>query len=339
MAANVGINGFGRIGRLVFRAMMEKPDNFNIISINDLADADMLAYLLKYDSTQGRFPGKVVAKQKALVVNGKEIAITAERNPADLAWGKKGVDVVLESTGVFTARANEKKAGYDTHLVAGARKVVLSAPAKDNVDATIVLGVNDGELTAEHKCISNASCTTNSLAPIAKVLHERFGIVRGLMTTIHAYTGDQQLVDTIHSKKTRARAGAMNIVPTSTGAAKAVGKVLPALAGKLDGYALRVPVGAGSITDLTVSVEKSTSIEEVNEAIKAAAEGPMKRIVEYITDPIVSSDVIHNSHSSIFDSNNTLVLDGTMIKVTMWYDNEWGYSCRSADLIEIISKL
>jgi len=339
MAVNVGINGFGRIGRLVFRAMVADPDRFNVISINDLGDADMLAYLLKYDSTQGRFAGKVVAKHSALVVNGREVAITAERNPADLGWGAKGVDVVLEATGIFTSRATETKGGYDSHLAAGAKKVILSAPAKDDVDATIVLGVNDDILTGEHKCVSNASCTTNSLAPIVKVLHEQFGIVQGMMTTIHGYTSDQNLLDAIHSKKTRARAAALNIVPTTTGAAKAVGKVLPELAGKLDGYALRVPVPAGSITDLTVMVGKSTSIEEVNEAVKAAAEGPMKGLVEFETDPLVSTDIIGNPHSSIFDSNNTLVLEGNMVKVTMWYDNEWGYSNRSADLIDIISKL
>ena len=339
MAVNVGINGFGRIGRLVFRAMAEEPDRFNVIAINDLSDADMLAYLLKYDSTQGRFPGKVVARQNALVVNGQEIAVTAERDPANLGWGKQGADVVLEGTGVFTSRAAKGKAGYDSHLVAGAKKVVLSAPAKDQVDATIVIGVNDDILTGEHKCISNASCTTNSLAPVAKVVHEQFGIVRGMMTTVHAYTNDQSILDLVHSKKTRARAACINIVPTTTGAAKAVGIVLPSLKGKLDGYALRVPVPTGSITDLTLLLENSTSIEEVNEAIKAAAEGPMKGIVEYVTDPIVSSDIVHNPHSSIFDSNNTLVLDGNMLKVTMWYDNEWGYSCRSADMIDMVAKL
>ncbi|MFW6154151.1 MAG: type I glyceraldehyde-3-phosphate dehydrogenase [Planctomycetota bacterium] len=339
MAVNVGINGFGRIGRLVFRALMAEPERFNVVSINDLGDADMLAYLLKYDSTQGRFNGKVVAKQNALVVNGKEVAITAEKNPANLGWGDKGVDVVLEATGIFTSRATESKGGYDSHLAAGAKRVVLSAPAKDDVDAMVVLGVNDDILTAEHKCVSNASCTTNSLAPIAKVLHEQFGIVKGMMTTIHGYTSDQNLLDAIHSKKTRARAAALNIVPTTTGAAKAVGKVMPALAGKLDGYALRVPVPTGSITDLSVIVEKSTSIEEVNEAVKAAAEGPMKGLVEYNTDAIVSNDIVGNPHSSIFDSNNTMVLDGNMVKVTMWYDNEWGYSCRSADLIDMVAKL
>ena len=338
MAVNVGINGFGRIGRLVFRAMMERPDRFNVVSINDLSDADMLAYLLKYDSIQGRFPGKVVAKQSALIVNGKEVTVTAEKDPAKLGWGAKGVVVVLEATGAFTGRAKEGKGGYDSHLVAGAKKVVLSAPAKDAVDATIVIGVNDEMLKPEHKCVSNASCTTNSLAPVVKVLHERFGIQRGMMTTVHAYTGDQQLVDTIHKSKTRARAAALNTVPTTTGAAKAVGQVLPQLKGKLDGFALRVPVATGSLTDLTAVVDKTTSIEEINEAIKAAAEGPMKGIIEYVTDPIVSSDVIHNPASSIFDSNNTMVI-GNMIKVTMWYDNEWGYSCRTADLIEMVSKI
>ena len=339
MAVNVGINGFGRIGRLVFRAMINEPDRFNVVCINDLSDPDMLAYLLKYDSTQGRFNGKVVAKESSLVVNGKEVLISAERNPAALAWDKKGVDVVLESTGIFTGRATDTKPGYDSHLKAGAKKVILSAPAKDKVDATIVLGVNDGLLSAQHKCVSNASCTTNSLAPVAKVLHERFGIVKGMMTTVHAYTNDQNILDQVHKSKTRARAAAVNIVPTTTGAAKAVGQVLPALAGKLDGYALRVPVPTGSITDLTIIVEKSTSIEEVNEAVKAAAEGPMKGIVEFMTDPIVSSDIVGNPHSSIFDSNNTMVLDGNLVKVTMWYDNEWGYSCRSADLIEKIARL
>ncbi len=339
MAANVGINGFGRIGRLAFRAMMEEPERFNIVGINDLSDADMLAYLLKYDSTQGRFPGKVVAKQSALVVNGKEIPISAERDPAKLAWDAKGADIVLESTGAFTARATDKKAGYDSHLAAGAKKVILSAPSKDAVDATVVLGVNDDILKPEHKCVSNASCTTNSLAPVAKILHEQFGIVRGMMTTVHGYTNDQSILDLVHKSKTRARAAAVNIVPTTTGAAKAVGVVIPQLKGKLDGYALRVPVPTGSITDLTVVLEKSTSIAEVNEAVRAAAEGPMKGILEYVTDPIVSSDIVHNPHSSIFDSNNTMVMDGTLVKVTMWYDNEWGFSNRTADLIEMLSKM
>ncbi len=338
MAVNVGINGFGRIGRLAFRAMMERPDRFNIVGINDLSDADILAYLLKYDSVHGRFPGKVVAKQNGFLVNGKEVPISAEKDPAKLNWGGKGAQVVLESTGVFTARAKEGKGGYDSHLLAGAKKVILSAPAKDAVDATIVMGVNDETLKPEHKCVSNASCTTNSLAPVMKVLDERFGIQRAMMTTIHAYTGDQQLVDTIHKSKTRACAAAINTVPTTTGAAKAIGQVLPSLKGKMDGIAFRVPVPTGSLTDVTAVVDKNTSIEEINESIKAAAEGPMKGIIEYVTDPLVSSDVIHNPHSSIFDSNNTMVI-GNMIKVTMWYDNEWGYSCRTADLIEAVAKI
>ncbi len=338
MAVKVGINGFGRIGRLVFRAMAENSELFDIVGINDLADADMLAYLLKYDSTQGRFPGKVVAKQGSIMVNGKEIKVTAERNPADLPWGDMGVDVALESTGIFRDNKKEGKPGYDSHLDAGAKKVVISAPVKGDA-ATVVLGVNDEILTADTRCVSNASCTTNSLAPVAKILHEKFGIVKGLMTTCHGYTNDQSILDQVGSNKTRSRAAAVNIVPTSTGAAVAVGIVLPELQGKLDGFALRVPIPTGSITDLTIVVEKNTSIEEINESIKDAADGPMKGIIEYVTDPIVSSDIVHNPYSSVFDSNNTLVMDGNLVKVTMWYDNEWGYSCRSADLIEKIAGL
>ncbi len=333
MAVKVGINGFGRIGRLVFRAMCDYPERFEIAAINDLSDADMLAYLLKYDSTQGKFPGKVVAKQDAIVVNGKEIKVVCEKDPAKLPWGDMGVQVAVESTGIFRANKTADKPGYDSHLDAGAQKVVISAPAKGDA-ATVVLGVNDDVITPDVKCVSNASCTTNSLAPVAKVLHDKFTIVRGLMTTVHGYTNDQSILDMVHKNKTRARAAAINIVPTTTGAAVAVGKVLPDLNGKLDGYALRVPIPTGSITDLTVELGKSTSIEEVNEAVKASAEGPMKGIIEYITDPIVSSDIVHNPHSSLFDSNNTLVMDGTMLKCTMWYDNEWGYSCRTADLVE-----
>ena len=338
MAVKVGINGFGRIGRLVFRAMCEEPDRFDVAAINDLADADMMAHLLKYDSTQGRFPGKVVAKQGALLVNGKEIAVLTEKDPARLPWGEKGVYVALESTGVFRDNKTAEKAGYDSHLDAGAKKVIISAPTKGTA-ATVVLGVNDDTLTPETLCVSNASCTTNCLAPVVKVLHEKFGVVKGLMTTCHGYTSDQRLQDLIHKDKRRARAAAINIIPTTTGAAVAVGKVLPELNGKLDGYALRVPVPTGSITDLTIIVEKKTSIEEINETVRAAAEGPMKGIIEYTTDPIVSSDIIHNPASSIFDSGNTLVIDGDMVKVTMWYDNEWGYSCRTADLIEKLAAL
>ena len=339
MAVKVGINGFGRIGRLVFRVMSEKPEKFDVVAINDMFDADMLGYMLKYDSTQGRFPGKVVAKQGLLVVNGKEIPVLSEKDPAKLPWGKLGTDVVIESTGKFTSKAVEGKAGYDSHLAAGAKRVLLSAPAKDKPDATIVLGVNDNLLNASHKTISNASCTTNSLAPVCKVLHEKFGIVKGLMTTIHAYTNDQAILDMPYKDKRRGRAAAVNIVPSTTGAAKALGEVIPALKGKLHGYALRVPVPTGSITDLTFLSAKKTSIEEINEAIREAAEGSMKGIIEYITDPIVSSDIVGNPHSSLFDSTNTIVLDNDMVKVTMWYDNEWGYSSRTADLVERIAGL
>ena len=338
MAIKVGINGFGRIGRLAFRAMAEEPERFDVVAVNDLSDADTLAYLLRYDSTQGRFPGKVVGKQGALVVNGKEMKVLSERDPARLPWKDLAVDVCLESTGVFRDNKKADKPGYDSHLDAGAKKVIISAPTKGDA-LTVVLGVNDDELTADVKCVSNASCTTNSLAPVVKLLHEKFGIVKGLMTTCHGYTADQQLVDAIHKSKTRARAAAINIVPTTTGAAVAVGKVLPELKGKLDGFALRVPVPCGSITDLTVVVGKKTSIEEINETIRKAAAGPMKGIIEYVTDPIVSTDVIHNPHSSIFDSNNTMVIGGDMVKVTMWYDNEWGYSKRTADLIERMAAL
>jgi glyceraldehyde 3-phosphate dehydrogenase len=339
MATKVGVNGFGRIGRLVVRAMAEKPTKFQVMAINDLFDADMLAYMFKYDSTQGKFPGKVEVKGTSIVINGKEIPILGEKDPAKLPWGKMGVDVVLESTGKFTSRAADGKAGYDTHLVAGAKRVLLSAPAKDKPDATIVLGVNDDTLNPAMKCISNASCTTNSLAPACKVLHEKVGIVKGLMTTIHAYTNDQAILDMPYKDKRRGRAAALSTVPSTTGAAKALGEVIPALKGKLHGYALRVPVPDGSITDLTFLAARKTSVEEINAAMKAAAEGPMKGIIEYVTDPIVSADIIGDPASSIFDSNNTIVLDGDMVKVTMWYDNEWGYSCRSADLIERIAKL
>jgi len=333
MAVKVGINGFGRIGRLVFRAMTEEPERFDVVAINDLSDADTLAYLLKYDSTQGKFPGKVVAKQNALVVNGKEVEVLSQRDPSKLPWKDKGVEVAVEGTGVFRDNKTAEKPGYDSHLDAGAKRVVITAPTKGDA-AIVVLGVNDDALTGEVKCVSNASCTTNSLAPVVKVLHEAFTVAKGLMTTVHGYTNDQRILDMIHKDKRRCRAAAINIIPTTTGAAVAVGKVLPELNGKLDGYALRVPVPTGSITDLTVIVNKKTSIEGVNEAVRAAADGPMKGIIEYCTDPIVSTDVVHNPHSSIFDSGNTLVMDGNMVKTTMWYDNEWGYSCRTADLVE-----
>ena len=339
MAVKIGINGFGRIGRLVLRAMAERPETFQIMAINDLFDADMLGYMLRYDSTQGRFPGKVVSKQGAIIVNGKEIPIVGEKDPTKLPWGKLGVDVVIESTGRFTSRAAEGKPGYDSHLAAGAKKVLLSAPAKDKPDGTIVLGVNDNTLTAAMKCVSNASCTTNSLAPACKVLHEAIGIVKGLMTTVHAYTNDQAILDMPYKDKRRGRAAAINTVPSTTGAAKALGEVYPPLKGKLHGYSLRVPVPTGSITDLTFLAARKTSVEEINEVVRTAAEGAMKGIIEYVTDPIVSSDVIGDPASSIFDSTNTIVLDGDMVKVTMWYDNEWGYANRTADLCERIAKL
>jgi len=336
MAVKIGINGFGRIGRLVFRAMAEEPERFDVEAVNDLADADILAYLLKYDSTQGRFPGKVVARKDALLVNGREVKVLSEKDPANLPWGELGVEVAIEATGIFRDNKTAEKPGYDSHLDAGAKKVIISAPTKGSA-VTVVLGVNDEVLTSDVKCVSNASCTTNSLAPVVKVLHEKFGIVKGLMTTVHGYTNDQRILDMIHKDKHRSRAAGVNIIPTTTGAAVAVGKVLPELNGKLDGYALRVPVPTGSITDLTIMVQKRTSIEEINETIKAAAGGPMKGIIEYCTDPIVSSDVIHNPYSSIFDAGNTKVIDGDMVKVTMWYDNEWGYSNRTADLAEKIA--
>jgi glyceraldehyde 3-phosphate dehydrogenase len=339
MAAKIGINGFGRIGRLVLRAMAERPETFQIMGINDLFDADMLGYMLRYDSTQGRFPGKVVAKQGALIVNGKEIPILNEKDPAKLPWGKMDVDVVVESTGRFTSRSADGKPGYDTHLAAGAKRVLLSAPAKDKPDGTIVLGVNDNLLSAAMKCVSNASCTTNSLAPACKVLHESIGIVKGLMTTIHAYTNDQAILDMPYKDKRRGRAAAINIVPSTTGAAKALGEVIPALKGKLHGYSLRVPTPVGSITDLTFQAARKTSVEEINEVVRTAAEGPMKGIIEYASDPIVSSDIVGDPASSIFDSTNTIVLDGDMVKVTMWYDNEWGYASRTADLAEKMAKM
>ena len=339
MAVKVAINGFGRIGRLVFRVMAGRPSEFDVVAINDMFDADMLAYMLKYDSTQGRFPGEVCAKGAAIVVNGKEIPVLCEKDPSKLPWGKLGVDVAIESTGRFTNKAVEGKPGYDSHLTAGAKRVILSAPAKDAPDATIVLGVNDDQLKASMKTVSNASCTTNSLAPVAKVLNEKIGIVKGLMTTVHAYTNDQAILDMPYKDKRRGRAAAINTVPSTTGAAKALGEVVPALKGKLHGYALRVPVPTGSITDLTFLAARKTSADEINKIIKEAAEGPMKGIIEYVTDPIVSQDIVHNPASSIFDSTNTMVLADDMVKVTMWYDNEWGYSNRTADLVLKMAKL
>jgi glyceraldehyde 3-phosphate dehydrogenase len=339
VAIRVGINGFGRIGRLVFRGLAASPQKFEIVGINDITDTKTLAFLLKYDSTHRRFNGTVDFDDKNLIVDGKKIPVMAIKDPATLPWKDLKVDVVLESTGVFTGRGGDGKPGYASHLDAGARKVVLSAPAKDDPDLTVVLGVNDDQLKAEHKCISNASCTTNCLAPVAKVLHEKFGIVKGLMTTVHAYTNDQRVLDLPHKDLYRARAAALNIIPTTTGAAKAVGLVIPALKGKLTGISLRVPVPTGSAVDLTCEMAKPVSKDAVNAAIKEAAAGPMKGILKYTDDPIVSSDIIGDPHSSIFAGDWTQVIGDNMLKIVTWYDNEWGYSCRSVDLIERIAAL
>ncbi|MHC2068570.1 type I glyceraldehyde-3-phosphate dehydrogenase [Bremerella sp. T1] len=334
MAVKVAINGFGRIGRLTFRNMIARPEEFEVVAINDLTDNEMLATLLKYDSTHRRFPGTVEFDSEGLTVNGKKIKVLEERNPANLPWGDLGVDVVIESTGVFTGKKNGEKPGYDSHLDAGARKVVLSAPAKDEPDLTCVLGVNDDKLTADMTTVSNASCTTNCLAPVAKVLNDSFGIESGLMTTIHAYTNDQNVLDLPHKDPYRARAAAQNIIPTSTGAAKAVALAIPELKGKLTGIAMRVPVPTGSVVDLTANLSKSASVEEINAAVKAAAEGPMKGILAYTEDPIVSSDIIGDPHSSIFAAPFTAVISDKLVKVVSWYDNEAGYSARAADLVK-----
>ncbi len=335
MAVRVGINGFGRIGRLVFRAMAAQPERFEVVAINDLSDANTLRQLLRYDSVHGRFSGTVEAEGDALVVNGKRIRVLSERAPAKLPWKELGVDVALESTGVFTKRSTEK-GGYGDHLTAGARKVVLSAPSKDDPDLMVVIGVNDDKLQASHQCLSNASCTTNCLAPVAKVLHETFGIEQGLMTTVHAYTNDQRVSDLIHKDPRRARAAAINIIPTTTGAARAVGKVIPELNGKLNGFAIRVPVPDGSVVDLVAVLNKSVTVDDVNGALKSAAEGKLKGILAYSEDPLVSSDIVGDPHSSIVDGLSTMTMPadgGKMVKVVAWYDNEWGYANRTADLI------
>jgi len=340
MPVRVGINGFGRIGRLVFRAMMERAGDFDVVAVNDLTEPKHLATLLRYDSVHGRFPGTVEAGEGKLVVNGKTIQVLKEREPAKLPWKALGVDVVVESTGFFTEREGPK-GGFTDHLKAGAKRVIISAPAK-GPDITVVLGVNDSKLTAEHKCVSNASCTTNCLAPMAMILDQKFGIVRGTMTTVHAYTNDQRVADLIHEDLRRARAAAINIIPSSTGAAKAIGLVLPSLDGKLDGIALRVPVPDGSITDLTVDLKQDVTVEQVNQAFKEAAGGALKGILEYTEDPIVSSDIVDNPHSCIFDAKSTLVLPkgkGPLVKILGWYDNEWGYSCRTADLVARVGKM
>ncbi len=327
MALKIGINGFGRIGRLVFKRMFEKG-GYDVVAINDLTDNKTLAHLLKYDSTQGRFPAEVSHNDSSIIVNGKEIKGLAEKDPTKLPWKELGVDVVIESTGVFSSK---EKLGM--HLTAGAKKVILTAPPKDELDAIVVLGVNDDILKKEMTIVSNASCTTNCLAPMVKVLDDAFGIEKGFMTTVHSYTNDQGLLDQPHSDLRRARAGAINIIPTSTGAAKAVGQVMPHLKGKLDGFSLRVPTPDGSITDFVAVLKKDVTKDEINNAMKAAADSSLKGIMEYTTDPIVSTDIIGNSHSCIFDSLSTMAI-GNLVKVVGWYDNEWGYSCRVVDLMD-----
>jgi glyceraldehyde 3-phosphate dehydrogenase len=332
MAVKVAINGFGRIGRAVTRVLLERKGRLELVAINDLSDAGSLAHLFKYDTVMGRWKGTVKAAGDSLVIDGKPIKVMAVRNPAELPWEEMGVKVVVESTGIFRTKSSPK-GGYGDHLAAGAEKVVLTVPAKDDIDATIVLGVNDDKLTGGVSCVSNASCTTNCLAPLAKVLHKAFGIEKGLMTTVHAYTNDQRVSDMIHSDLRRARAAAMNIIPTTTGAAKAVGKVIPELKGRLDGFALRVPVIVGSCVDLVVNLARGANADQINSAVREAAAGDLKGILEYCDEPIASSDIIGNGASSVFDSLCTMV-SGNMAKVVSWYDNEWGYSQRTVDIME-----
>lgn len=327
MSTTIAINGFGRIGRLVFREMMHRG-GFNIVALNDLTDAVTLGHLLKYDSVHGRYPGDVSVDGDNIIVDGKKIKVLAEREPKDLPWKEMGVDFVVESTGIF--RQREQCAW---HLEAGAKKVLLTVPPKGDIDAMIVLGVNDYMLKPEHKIISNASCTTNCLAPMTKVLHDNFTIVKGLMNTVHGYTNDQRLLDLPHKDLRRARAAAVSSIPTTTGAAKAVGKVIPDLKGKMDGFSIRIPVPDGSIVDLTAIVTKPATIEAINAAMKTAAQGPLKGILEYTEDPVVSVDIIGNPHSCVFDAQLTMVMDGNLVKIIGWYDNEWGYSNRVVDLI------
>ncbi len=341
MATKVGINGFGRIGRAVARILMEKKTGLELVAVNDLTDAKTNAHMFKYDSAMGTWGGTISAAEDSLVINGKKIKVLSVKNPAELPWRDMGVDIVVESTGIFRDRESAK-GGYGDHIKAGAKKVLLTVPAKDEIDLTMVMGVNDNMLKPEHNCVSNASCTTNCLAPPAKVIHEVFGIEKGFMTTVHAYTNDQHVADLFHKDLRRARAAAVNIIPTTTGAARAVGKVIPDLNGKLDGFALRVPVLVGSVVDLVVELKKEVTIEEVNAAVKKAAEGPMKGILIYCDEPIVSSDVIMNPASSVFDALSTMTIPkgkGKMIKVVSWYDNEWGYSNRTVDIMERLAKM
>jgi len=331
MTVKIGINGFGRIGRNFYRALLEKGADLEVVAVNDLTDNATLAHLLKYDSVMGRFNGTVTSDETSITVNGKKILVFEEKDPANLPWGKLGVQIVVESTGKFNDGEKAK-----AHLAGGAKKVILSAPGT-NVDATFVVGVNEKDYNpAKDNIVSNASCTTNCLAPLAKVLQDSFGIERGLMTTIHAYTGDQNLVDGPHKDLRRARSAALSIIPTKTGAAQAVALVIPELQGKFDGFALRVPVPTGSVTDLTFQSTKQTTVEEINAAVKAAANGPLKGILEYTEDPIVSADIVGDSASSIFDAKSTKVI-GNLVKVLAWYDNEWGYSCRLVDMTAIMA--
>ena len=327
-AVKVGINGFGRIGRNLFRAAYDAGSDLEFVAVNDITDTETLAHLLRYDSILGRFPGEVAHDEGSLTVDGNEMKVLSERDPADLGWGDLGVDVVIESTGLFTKRDDAQK-----HLDAGAKKVIISAPATDP-DVTVALGVNfdDSYDPDEHHIISNASCTTNCLAPLAKVIHDAVGIERGLMTTIHAYTADQRLQDMPHKDLRRARAAALNLIPTTTGAAKAVGLVLPELDGKLNGLAVRAPVATGSVVDLVCQVSRETSADEINGAARDAAGGPLDGILAYTEDPIVSTDIVTDPHSSIFDAGQTMVIDGTLVKAVAWYDNEWGYSNRCVEL-------
>ncbi len=327
MTIRVGINGFGRVGRNILRVLCSR-EGFEVVSVNDLAEPETLAYLFKYDSVHGRYPGTVEAADGGILVDGKLIRCSKEKDPARLGWGELGVRYVVESTGRFTRPADLEK-----HLTAGARKVILTAPGKGELDATVVMGVNHGTLQPEHRLISNASCTTNCLAPVAQVLHDRFGIVQGLITTIHAYTNDQATLDTVHSDLRRGRSAAVNMIPTRTGAAKAVGLVIPELAGRLNGMALRVPIDDGSAVDLVCQLEQPATAEEINTAMREAAAGSLSGILDYTEDPIVSSDIKGDPHSAIFDGASTMVLEAGLAKLLIWYDNEWGFSNRVADLL------
>ena len=334
MLLRVAINGFGRIGRLVFR-VLEKHPEFEVVHVNDLADPGMLAHLAKYDSTHGRFDGRIEADRDGnLQVDGRDVAITQERDPANLPWKSSGIDWVVEATGVFRHRAKLEK-----HLAAGAGRVLLTVPPKDDIDAVVVMGVNDEVLRSDHRLVSNASCTTNCLAPMAKVLDDSFGIRRGVMTTVHAYTNDQRILDLVHSDARRARSAAVNMIPTTTGAAKAVGKVLPKLEGRLDGCSVRVPVPDGSLVDLVTVLDREVTVDEVNDAfLVAASTGALRDVLEYSTEPLVSSDIVGNPHSCVFDSLSTMV-NGNVVKTLAWYDNEWGYSNRVVDAMARVSSL